>query len=258
MDEKEKLIERYLSNNLTTSEQEDFENRMKSDAQFQADVRLHEELSEALAEKDVIALEGELSKIIQHKRAPENKLKIRRWIAIAAGILMIVTIGGLILYQNINGGLSPAELYQSHLTLPIDLQEDFALRASEEPIVDPGQQPFGNEFFELYRTGQYEIALEILEASIETNPDLLDRFPGAYYYFTGITFLQLDQPKVALIAFNQVNTGPYTENAEWYRALCLLKVNGDTTLTRSALEALAGKPHPQSKDAREILFKLLK
>lgn len=255
MNQKEidELIENYLTDNLSSSERKGFEERMASDPELRAEVQFYQEASEAISEKDVIALEDELSVIIKGKKDAIPNLQIRRWMAIAASVLLVLGVGGWILYQSFDGQPTADTLYQSYLKLPNDLEESYSFRASNVPH-KKDQLPFGRNFFESYRSGQYQMALDQL-ASLNQD-DLAPKDRGTFYYYKGITHLQLDQPHAALSAFNQVNSGLYTENAEWYRVLCLLKTEGSTNNTKVALENLATKNHPRKTDAQRILSKL--
>ncbi len=257
MNEEEKYdkIERYLSGDLTGRERKTFEEDMKSDPSLAEEVKLHSDLADALKEKDVADLEEKLANIIQDNRPRRIRLGVRKWLAIAASILFLVTMG-MALYYNLPVQDTPRRVYMAYLALPADLNETPSFRSSGKALKNKTENPFQTGYYDLYQNKQYTAALAALEQLPKDFPNLLNEVPGTYHYYLGVTLLQLNRTEEALQAFGKVNSGLYTENAAWYRALCLLNLEGTSTKAQNALEDIANGNQPQSDEALEILDKL--
>jgi len=252
-EEKYDWIEKYLAGDLSGAELEKFKEQLE-DPLFREEVRLHQELAEAVDEEDVAALEGNLSKIIREERKNEARtiLFLRRGLMLAAGVLILI-LAGIFLSRNFLNNPSADRLYSTYIKeLPTDLRNDINLR-SREGDTGTDRSPIDEAFYEAYAQGNYAEALSVLQALPERDSTLLDRIPGTYHYLRGLTLLQMDRFPSAIQSFEKVTTGQQTEKAAWFKALALLKTEGFSDNAREAFGAIAGSSNPENDKARKIL-----
>jgi len=58
-------IDRYIHNEMSPSEKQQWDKEIKSDKKLDKEIKLHEEIEEAIREKDIIRLRKTLSEIIK-------------------------------------------------------------------------------------------------------------------------------------------------------------------------------------------------
>ena len=102
-----------------------------------------------------------------------------------------------------------------------------------------------------YQQKQYGAALIALDkiATIDPNFELENR--GDYFFKKGLVQLKMDKFADAIASFEAVTEGDYIANAQWKRALTLLKTN--PAEAKKALTAIVNSPHPEKVTAAEIL-----
>jgi tetratricopeptide (TPR) repeat protein len=73
-------------------------------------------------------------------------------------------------------------------------------------------------------------------------------------FITGMLYLRLQQPALALEHLNQVAVG-YEEDRYWYAGLALLAM-GKSDKAKNTLEKIAETPNPRQEKARALISKL--
>lgn len=241
------LIDEKLSGELMGEELEAFEKDLKDDPDLMAEFELHEEIDEAIQESEVIELRKKLDLVhdlTQNKKQPGLlrtilRHKLSRIAAASFVVLLIITSLSLYLLRP-DGNMSNDNLFK------IYYQPDAALiiRGTDS------QNASLIQAFQLYENKEYVSALDHFAQVLESDGD---NIPVQFY--SGITNIELGQYRNALQPFNFImehKQNLYIERAEWYAALCYLKLNDN----ENAVELFRKISHSSSfnKDkAHEIL-----
>ncbi|MEM6699858.1 MAG: hypothetical protein AAF599_15755, partial [Bacteroidota bacterium] len=181
-----------------------------------------------------------------------NKHPLRQFLALAASIVLVGTIGFLI-YQNTFASNSPSVLYQVYAELPVTLSEEVLLRSDDTSTVSTLEEVLAEEFFPAYEQGQFDFALQALNRAAIKYPKVIQDHLSTFHFFEGISALQLEQYIEAIESFEKVQLGDYTEQALWFKTLALLKTEGFSTSAKLAFQTIAETPNPKQEEARKIL-----
>lgn len=251
------LIEAYLAGTLSEAERQDFKARLRSDAQLRAEVRLHDRLQRTLGGDDLTLLQHKLQDIM-HSPTPVKPLRRPWWpyLAAAASVLLLLAIW---LWPGREDSFADQIFYAQLENLPpaSELPDRAWLRGAEsEGGVDTASAP--EAFFRAYGREDYESALAHLQGWAQRYPQAQADSASPYPYYRGITLMQLGRYAEASEALAQVQGGNFAEAAAWWRALCRLKVEGNTEAVRAALRRIAEDRQPRSEAAREVLRELEK
>lgn len=256
-EEKYEKIEQYLANTLPEEERQAFEAEMVTNPSLQAELELHMEIAEAIQEEEVIDFENTLKTVIKEekqKQSPRKIFSLRPILSIAASVL-IVLVGGYFVFNLVNSVPTAEELLQAYLSqsntgLPNNLEEQSFLRSNDGNPVNV-IDTLTSAFFETYRERNYLLANDILDQIALDSTTLLNA--NILNYFKGVTHFQLDELSEAVNAFEEVNGGNYTEKARWFKALALLKLQGNTTEVKEALNAIITAEQPEAAEAATLL-----
>jgi hypothetical protein len=230
---KKNIIDKYIKGTLSGEDLKNFEKELLSDHQLAEEVKLQHEIDEALKEKDVMELHAQLNGIFENikeeitnkeaaPKAAEIKTKPKyifnmKWqYAAAAGLAALVGVSGIFYVT-----MRPAQndrLYAQYFK-PYDAPS--IVRSGSAPTEDNYQQAM-NE----YNSGNYKQAFDMLDKlSADDHKDM------SVLFFKGISAMELNKLEDALALFEKIisnKSSLYTESAEWYQALCLLKKNNKT------------------------------
>lgn len=242
-------IERYLEEKMDANEREAFENELQRDPLLQEELDMHRDLTVTFQRKDLHDLEDKIKKVIIQNR-PSVLKRIWPYMAVAASILLLVSVVFII-----NRNTTDVDrLALRYLDLPADFTDDIGFRNLNEPSdATRIEENRISNLFELYRNKKYTETLRFLkEINLEASSFFQQR-PGYYHYYQGITYLQLEKYESAIQSFTEVNTGDYKAAAAWYKALSLLKAEGNTSQTIEAFQNIANDNHPRTEDANTIL-----
>lgn len=222
------LIERYLQGELAGDELVRFEQAMKEDAALAAEVDLQQSVQQLLAEKDVLALDQQLTDLRQDYGAETPKLLPFRkiWFAAAAVLVLgIASIGFFTTADPIDG----EELYLSYFE---PYPADNAVRSQED---DPTRVSQMEEALEAYAKGDYDAAYQRFLACLYIDADDL----RAKFYL-GITLLAQGHGEKAaetLLEVAEQTDSIYADPARWYYTLSLIRQN-KRSAARKELKAL--------------------
>jgi len=246
-------IEAYLADTLSEAERRDFEARLRSDAQLQAQVRLHDRLQRTLGGDDLTQLQQKLQHIM-HTPVPVQPL-YRRWWPYWAAAASVLLLAVLWLWPNPSHTHGLFYTYAEPYPQVGDMAPGRGMR-STEPGAAPKVAPAPEAFFQAYERKDFDQALAHLQGWAESHPEAGADSASPYPYYRGITLMQLERYAEASEALAQVQGGNFAEAAAWWRALCRLKVEGNTEAVRAALREIAEDRQPRSEAAREVLQKL--
>jgi len=214
------LIDEKLSGELRGEELEAFDRDLMNDPELMAEFELHKEIDEAIQESEVIELRKKLDLVhdlTQNKKQPGLLRTILRHklsrIAAASFVVLLIITSLSLYFLRPDGNMSNDSLFK------IYYQPDAALliRGTNS------QNATLIQAFQMYENKEYDNALTLFSKVLETDGE---NIPVQFY--SGISYIELGQYQNALHPFDFImehNQNLYVERAEWYAALCFLKLN---------------------------------
>jgi tetratricopeptide (TPR) repeat protein len=235
------LIEKYLYQEMTAGEKADFERKVSRDPGLAEELKLHEELLEAINDTGKINLRNTLVQI-HHKSTsirllPAFSTKIR---SIAAIIILFLVVGGLLITNYLTLGVSDKTIY-SHYFDPEDAL--FTVRSANETAT------FVEEGMKLYQQRDYSGAI----TAFSLEPDNL---LGKLY--SGFSLMQIgrfDQAQDYFLLILEDNDNLLLDQAEWNLGLCYL-MTGERDKAKSMFQKIAAGNTVYNEKALELLTKL--
>lgn len=240
MDE-HKIIQDYIDEyHAGKISEEDFQNRLASDptlhvafAQYQQELTIiRAGAKEQLKKKATLAL----NKLEQKKR---SIFSIKRILPLAASLAFL--IAAVFLLKNSNQNLSPADLFDTHFTLPNP--------AGERNV---NTQSFAwNDAMIAYTNQDFEQTIDLLSPLVNQKDfPFVDRG----HLYLGLSLLMQDKYQDAIHHFDAINPeSSFVPDAQWFRALTYLKM-GKLEQTKNALQIIVNQArHYKHKEAIEIL-----
>lgn len=217
-------IESYLDGELQGEELELFENKMKSDSEFAREVKLHREINEFLRNKfDYIQKREQLEKIYEEvilkKGKPEITIikntrtnKINWYYRIAAGIALLIGVSAILFF--ILRPLKNDRLFAQYFKV---YEASVTVRGANVH----NKTPFEHAM-EAYEDNDFETSYKLFDELCITEKE-----DTANFFFKGISAMKIEKFSNAVISFNVVlnSTSLYKDEAEWYLALCYLKMS---------------------------------
>lgn len=246
-DKDQALIIKYLHDDLTASEQSEFEDRLANET-FRKEALSQADLVDALIHNDSIKLIEQLQAIepSQENESQNVKSKANRWPFI---LLTFVLLGLLGLWIGSQIGkddtVNYRELAMTYSTPypPTTVQRGTA-------VVD---KEMVNKVMSHYANESYQLVINELK-SIEPKTDLLKLYEANAY----IQLQKFGPAKILLSQLIQSEESELKQNAEWYDAIAHLGAN-DVIKAKSQLKLIAGtKGHLFKSKAVALLQELLK
>ena len=242
----EDLKQSYLEGKMEPSELLEFEQKIKSDPELAREIKELQRIDLGLQalnyesfKNEVLSWEGE------YKTKPDV-IPLNRYIAIAAGILLLLIPTVMLLYNS--QGVDSSNLYAQYYAPYQDVVLERGDDSEVQEILAQSMQEYNSEN---YRT------------AIPGFTDYLDQNPEDYkvYLYLGICQLEIDQFADAEEIFIRAENDPYfKQQAQWYRAMTYLKGDQKQPLV-DILDLIASQTprHYQQGKAIELLdiFKAL-
>ncbi|MCE7923276.1 MAG: hypothetical protein DYG98_09475 [Haliscomenobacteraceae bacterium CHB4] len=220
----DKTLRDYAANALAGDDLREFEHRLQTDPELQAELDLYLALKAA----DNLRLKKQLARTAADARlaplAPPRAL-IRRipvWIAAAASLALALTA---VWWWQQSARPDATQLAQSYIETPYP--PPVASMGASDTLPAALQRAYL-----AYRTGDFAAAAEQL-AVLANSPDALDEI----LFYVGESSLQTGQTDRAIGYFDRVRPGYWRESADWRCALALLR-SGQTDRARVLLEQL--------------------
>jgi tetratricopeptide (TPR) repeat protein len=213
------IIEDYLAGTLPADELAVMQQRLKLDQGLRSEVRLHQEVNEAIGEKQVIALRQTLDSIHQQTFPTKtfrlgDMMRKPRAYYVAASLALLLSVGGVLLRQA-PGELTNQEVYQKYYE---PYQTGVTYRSGDAAI-----DQLLLEAMQHYEAGQYENASALFEKVLNDRSDDM-----AVTLYSGISAMELERYKKAGTQFKDIinhKKNLYLEQAQWYLALCYIKTD---------------------------------
>lgn len=211
------LIDAYLRGELTESEMAEFDNRLKSNPDFQVEFQEMKLIRDSVREEvkfQVLQSLKNQEDSIQKRQITKTHTTMKKYISIAACLVLIVSLTYFGFSNNatlVNGTQVFDDYYQPYTNLATG-----TVRGADTDLVD-----LKSNAYYAYDLGNYAEAAEGLTKLLETEKS------AANYFYLGIANIEIGELASAIHNLNTVFTSyeEYTEQAQWYLALTLLKQN---------------------------------
>lgn len=235
------MIERYLEGNLEEQERVAFDQRLKTDEEFQQWVTHMESMVNGIkytgrknVMKQLAELEANLPEVqlLEEEQEESNIVamkpnKFRYWAAAAAAIALVL-ISSLFLLTY-NSGQSDQDLFTAYYE---PYSGDLS-RSGDEDLVDKRERAYF-----AYGQGQHERAIPLFEEVIDQEPTSKLRF------YLGNAYLSVGEAEKAAQQFKEVlrdSDYPLQDQSRWYLALSYLKAE-KLDMAQTTLEEITGTP----------------
>lgn len=240
------LFEKYLNNDLSRSEKEEFEKRISDDPEFAEAFQIYKEISISLeAKENREAGEKKLRKNLEElsdeyfnintRKKPAKIISLRRVLELAAASIIIVLGTWFILNQT-----QSKPTYSEYADYgALALTE----RGEDDSVKILAENLFNNE--------QYEEAVGILEKIHVQDPE-----NNQIKLYLAMALIETEQYERADTLLTEIreNESVYQYRAVWYLALSYLK-QGDIEATKAVLKEIPESAAEYNK-ARELLDEL--
>ena len=243
MKEQIELLENYIDGDISLDESASVGQLISSDPEFKKEYDLRREVNKAIGEKNIMQFRYKLNMIheqqIKSSSGKVRNLFERKWHLAAASITILILVGSLLISNIGNSG--PEQLFNQYYTTENAV---FTTRSSNDDNnieLKEGLQQF--------QLNNYSEAITWLKKS----PDNI-----VSEYYLGISYIETKQYSQAKEAFHKIieqESNLFTEQAQWYKGLCLLKLNeiSEATLLFTSIKNSSSL---YNDDAGEILKKL--
>ena len=239
-------IEAYLSGSMSDEERLSFENEMKNNATLKKKVEEFRMAQQAIFAGGRTVVKHKVDEAVAKSIDPTKKeakvVGLRRIMAIAAAVLVLLTAGFWIWNQNSNA--SPVQLFATHFEMPPVPN----VRSAETTISEKW-----NTALTAYNENDFQ--KYIVEATSVLKSNTFE-FQNEGYLLLGVSYLQLNDYANALTAFEKVSPSSSSgQDAVWYTALTHLK-NKDLENAKSAFQKIIDANHSRKLKAGDILKQL--
>jgi len=245
-EEKYDQIERYLSQQLSAEEVNQFEQQMKTDPELREEVALHQQVSETLKGNSVHALRGVLNDVDQEweaegMKAPQKGrvFSLRSALAIAATIALLVVSYFIFLPGNTTP--SSEQLFASNF-------EAYPLLLNQRGLGDEPGDALLEQGKKAYQQRDFKEAYTAFQSLSEQEPA-----NQVYRFYQAVSALGADQAKVAIPMLQSFTTtpNPFQEQSLWYLCLAYIQLD-DVEQAKSVLQGLS-EDHYLYQEAQQLL-----
>ena len=227
---------------------EEFSSELKENTDLMAEVALRENINSAVSEKDIMGLRQKLKDAREESEKREVKSifmpraevgSARFWRNSVAVMLVLVGLLGLIRMNTNTVGNAYDKYFES---------TTWASERSVNSSVDIIQQ--AQMYFQ---KNEFQKTIDLLDiATVKAEEQFVPQF------YKGLSYQNLDKYSKAALEYTKVinhGNNMFIEEAEWYKALCYLKMNKPKEAKQELLAVVNRKGHYE-QDAKAILRKL--
>lgn len=210
----EQQIDRFINNEMSASEHQEFRQRLEMDKDLKKQVELR-----------MILIEGELIHAEEKARAAmeasghsgihsrhSGKTFRRSWLAAACVVLILLGIG----YAGHTYRYSTQEIYQTYYAIPVI--ERTRGEGMPEQVAIYNQQIINN--FEQHK---YNVIVELYQS--EHLSEMIEEFPSSTLLYISIALMEQQRASEAIHLLQPLVNTPYREEAEWLLLCCYLSAN---------------------------------
>lgn len=205
------ILEKYIENDLGKDEQKKTEKLIFSNHDVANELQFRREVNEAMREKDIMDFREKLVSIhtnLQHSQTSKvRQLMVRKWHLVAASITILIMVGSFILSNTNN--ISTEKIYDAYYSL------------DEVSLTKRSIETQNSQFkiaLDKFEAKEYNEVIKLLNAGIQNN---------IAQYYLGLAYMETAKFKSAAASFQQIINNQqniFMEQAKWYKALCLLKL----------------------------------
>ena len=244
-------IESFIYDELDDEIRDSLANEIYENYDLRAEINLIRELDEALAEKDILQLRDDLRRLSVEISATEEKsfipfnhssIGLKRLATVAAVLLMILG-SSLMIRFFATPSVPVSDIYN---------ESPVAITSFRSAVADVNAQLLNG--FELYNNNDFSGALSYFQTVLET-----DKENAAARFYAGASHQNLEEFGKAVGEYKNViehNDNMFVEQAEWYMALCLVRLN-EKEKAMAVLGAIISRDSFYQEKA-EVLLKKLK
>ena len=225
MKDQETFIDQFFNRELNQEELVEFKNRLDSDADFRAEVQFRKNLQKAVAQKEAtekIEKTATIKKLktLQSQSATDKNIvnkpqaKVRnlgRWITAIAAIGALILIGYLGFRDSSSNGQNlTADFYTNNYT---PYEADITLKSI------PSNSLIA-ELDNAYKNKDYTASIDLADSILKELPN-----DAEIQLIKGVSLLEKGSLEESLAVFDSVSNELYSDEANWYAGMVLLKQN---------------------------------
>lgn len=241
------IIQSYLDQSMSTADRKIFEERLKTDPDFNKEYLLLRDIENELGDTGILDFKDKLDAIVQPSgqeeatgKVKEEKKAISRrmiWWSLAATLLLLIGVFWIMNDQSINSN-SKYDLLAEQYFVAYPLQD----RTRGDEVED--------NLYQNYRSKKYALAAKELKGYADKNNDDEARL------FAGISFIAIDEIDNALALLDKINSNVALDNkVNYYKGVSYLKqTNKDKALIH--FNKVNGGDEFLYKKAQEIISKI--
>lgn len=263
IDEHIDLIERYLSDDMTQEELEEFNGLLRKDPEFNKLFYEMDHLLEGIrrsakqttVEEKLARLEKSLPSKEQSLDSEGSASVIPIWsfvknykMAIAA--VFTLFFAATILFLNIPNNNSPSSIFSDYY-VPFENQSSMTLRGGDEKAENAEVELLRQALSE-YDKANYAGSIEIFNKISDNSENKI-----SVWMYKGNAYLHEGEVENAKIMFQKIinEKAGFEIHAKWYLSLCYIK-NGEYENAKPLLEEIKGFGKYKSEEAGKILSKI--
>ena len=247
--ERETLLEKYLQDELTETEWQEFNALLKKDPDFREEVEFQMDVKRAItADEDEYfmdmlsdfeskALEGD-PKTVQIEK-PETRIFPNKWIVAAS----VAVLTGLAYFFMVKQTANPQDLFAQNFT---------AYPNVSHPITRGNEgRDAKTEAFAAYAKGDYKTAIPLFTELYTSGQE------SYYLFYKANSLIGIDRASEAipLLEEHLRTVDSLTDKSNWYLAMAYLQLE-DTQKAKEALEKVVETKGYKAKEAKQLLDRL--
>ena len=207
MEEMYEQIERYVENELSESDRQAFETACLSDNSLMQELAFYLSSRQAVISVQEDQLKQTWIDTYSNNRPSGRKIPFYPLLAAAIFIILLLTYFGYHAVQP----RDMASLYISYH----EVSEVSVVRGPDSAVFQEADSLYNEKLYQK----AIPVYLKVLELPIS------DTAQNRARYYLGHSYLNTDQPRAAIEAFEQIDTTyQYTKDAQWYIALAYIKL----------------------------------
>lgn len=207
----EQQIDRFINNEMSTTEHQEFRQRLETDKDLKKQVELR-----------MILIEGELIHAEEKARAAMESSGIHKhhsgktirwsWLAAACVALILVSIG----YVGNSYQYSPQDICRMYYEIPV-------IERTRGEALPQQASTYNQQIIDYYEQRKYkEIAALYQNKNLS---EMIEDFPVHTLLYISIALMEQQQVSEAIPLLQPLVDTPYQEEAEWLLLCCYLKTD---------------------------------
>lgn len=225
MKDQDTFIDQFFNRELNQTELEEFKNRLDADASFREEVQFRKNLNKAVAQKEATekiekaatikklkALQSQSATSENVAETPTAKVRtLGRWLTAVAAIGALILVG----YLGFKDGSSSnqnltADFYNNNYT---PYEADITLKSIPSNTLIA-------ELDNAYKNKDYAASVNLANSILKELPN-----DAEILLIKGVSLLENNKLEESLTVFDSISNELYSDEANWYAGMVLLKQN---------------------------------